>query len=205
MVNQDMEDIIKVKCPFCGVIGNVPNKPGIEKKNLPCPKCKQVNSFTNYRNAFLKASIESSNKFQVSGNNLKSFIDNTGETTEYGQLNYTLGVLKLTGSGTSYQLKEGRNTVGRKSNTSKADFQIDTDNHRRMSREHLLIEVVKEKYKGFIHYISLCKENVNPTTVNGNTLYFGVDRMILNNGAIINLPDAELRFEIPDEDATEIL
>ena len=201
-----MEEIIKVKCPFCGVIGHVPNKPGIENRNLPCPKCKQVNSFKNYRNAFLKASIESTDQnLQKAGNNRRDYIDNTGDNTEYGQVNFTLGKLRLSGSGISYQLKEGRNTIGRKSTTSKADFQIDTGNHRAMSREHLLIEVVKEKYKGFIHYISLCKENVNPTTVNGNTLYFGVDRMILNDGAIIKLPDAELRFEIPDEEATEIL
>lgn len=199
-----MNDIIQIKCPFCGAVLSVKNIPGIESKNVTCPICKQTNKFVNYKPVTRDTDEESKGNGKNVFNPKKSYGNESTDATQYGPMNFTIGKLNLLGSDISYQLKPGKNEVGRKTKNSTVDFQIDTGESRRMSRNHLVIDVVKENYKGYVHYISLSKENVNPTTVNGNPMCYGVDKVILNNGAIIKLPDAELRFIIPDEEATEL-
>lgn len=198
-----MNEIIQIKCPFCGAVLSVKNIPDIDKKNVTCPICKQTNRFVNYKSVNPNADRNTRN-VDNDVNSHRRFVNSANDATQYGPMNFTIGRLKLKGTDISYQLKPGKNEIGRMSKNSTVDFQIDTGESRRMSRNHLVIEVVKENYKGYIHYISLSKENVNPTTINGNPMCYGVDKVILNNGAIIKLPDAELRFEIPDEEATEI-
>ena len=199
-----MNEIIQIKCPFCGAVLSVKNIPDIDKKNVTCPICKQTNRFVNYKqvtpNSDGVRKAAGSNAF----NQKRNYENEANDATQYGPMNFTIGRLKLHGTDIVYQLNPGINEVGRMSKNSTVDFQIDTGDSRRMSRKHLLVEVVKENHKGFVHYVSLSKENVNPTTVDGNPMCYGVDKMILNNGAIIKLPDAELRFEIPDEEATEL-
>ena len=199
-----MNEIIQIKCPFCGAVLSVKNIPEIDKKNVTCPICKQTNRFVNYKHITPDTDgtkKSSSNKVYPSQ---RGYDNVSNDATQYGPMNFTIGKLHLLGSDLSYQLKPGKNEVGRKSKNSTVDFQIETGESRRMSRNHLVIDVVKENYKGYVHYVSLSKENVNPTTVNGNPMIYGVDKVILNNGAIIKLPDAKLRFEIPDEEATEL-
>lgn len=199
-----MNEIIQIKCPFCGAVLSVKNIPDINKKNVTCPICKQTNRFVNYKSVTRDTDEESKGNGNNAFNPKRIYGNESNDATQYGPMNFTIGKLKLDSSDLSYQLKLGKNEVGRKSKNSSVDFQIDTGESRRMSRNHLVIEVVKENYKGYVHYISLSKENVNPTTVNGNPMCYGVDKVILNNGAIIKLPDAELRFIIPDEEATEL-
>lgn len=199
-----MNEIIQIKCPFCGAMLSVKNIPEIDKKNVTCPICKQTNRFVNYKLVIPNADGGAKLPGNYAYNPKRNFDTAANDATQYGPINYTIGKLKLQGTDICYQLKPGKNTVGRKSKNSSVDFQIDTGESKRMSRNHLVIDVVRENYKGYVHHVSLSKENVNPTTVNGNTMCYGVDKVILNNGAIIKLPDAELRFEIPDEEATEL-
>ena len=72
-----------------------------------------------------------------------------------------------------------------------------------MSREHLVIEIKKIPGKGFVHCASLYKEKVNPTFIGQNKLEYG-DCVILHHRDLIRLPDVEARFEIPDNEATDI-
>lgn len=203
MVNNIMEEIIKIKCPFCGAVLNAKNQPGIETKTVKCVKCKQINKFTNFKRL----------QPVVSGAPTKRPIqpeELTTEKTLYGPMEHRteespLGIVRLLGRNITYQLKAGKNTIGRKCSSSDADFQIDTGSSRLMSRQHLQIEAVKKGAKGYVHYASLCRDNINTTAINGEPLLYKVDQIILNPGDMINLPDAELRFEIPDEEATEIL
>lgn len=116
-------------------------------------------------------------------------------------INFTLGKLLVPSTGQSYRLKPGRNVIGRKAQSSSADFQIAGDD-KRMSREHLVIEVKKERGKGFVHYISLFKERCNRTEVGRTMLEYG-DCIILHHGDKVRLPGAEVKFEIPDGDGTE--
>lgn len=188
-----MENIIQIKCSFCGAILSVRNQQGIEAKNVTCPVCKNKSPFTSYRRVAATTN-ENADRPPVAEKE---------SDTELPQINFILGRLIVTESGDTYQLKVGKNIVGRKSKNSQSDFQIDTGENRAMSRSHIVIDVKKVEYRGFIHSISLYKENVNATFIGDEPLLPG-DSVILNDGDIIKLPGTILRFEIPDEEATQI-
>ena len=89
------------------------------------------------------------------------------------------------------------------SSKSEAGIQIYTADSRAMSREHIVIDVKNVPGKGFVHTLSLYKEKVNPTFIGSEPLVYG-DRIVLTHGDVIRLPDTTLKFELPDEEATEI-
>ncbi len=113
-----------------------------------------------------------------------------------------LGRLIVVSTLTPFQLKLGKNIIGRKATGSAAHVQIPCDN-KLISREHLVIEVTNEPSKGLVHYVSLAKQQVNPTFVGKTKLEFG-DKLVLSHNDIIHLPDIELRYEILDEEETEL-
>lgn len=192
-----MDNAIRIKCPSCGAVLTVRNTPGIEKKKVTCPICKKTHPFVDFTNASDPSTLRRpANKLNIP--------DSVEESTKIETSNFSIGRLAIEGTSIKYQMKPGRNIVGRRSRNSIADFQIDTGEERSMSRQHLLVEVKKVPNRGFVHYMSLCRANVNPTTINGCPMTFGIDCVILHNGDVIKLPGATLRFEIPDEDATEI-
>lgn len=197
-----MNEIIQIKCPFDGAVLSVRHQPGLEAKNVTCPICKHKYPFTQFRRVTSDTGNDDSPTNYPDG----------FERTRYGneeptelcvQQDYTLGRVRIVGSGKSYQLRPGRNVIGRKGVKSNADFQIDTAEQRAMSREHILIEVKKVSGKGFVHYISLFKEKVNKTYIGNEQLFYG-DCIVLKNGDIIKLPDASLKFEISDNEGTDI-
>ncbi|MCH5311611.1 MAG: FHA domain-containing protein [Prevotella sp.] len=194
-----MDEIIQIKCPFDGAVLSVKNQLGIESKHVTCPICKHKYPFTQFKRVIQSLSNDDPDT-EYPDDEHTSY---RGEETELDQVNFTLGKLKLLGTGISYQLKPGRNVIGRKGTKSIANFQIDIAEKRTMSREHVVIDVKKVPLKGFVHYISLFKERVNKTYIGNNLLLYG-DCIVLNHGDIIKLPDASLQFEIPDDEATEI-
>ena len=195
-----MDEIIKIKCPFDGAVLSIVNQPGIETKNVTCPKCMHKYPFTQFKKVVPTSPNDDPKTEYPGGNERTSYSD---VKTEFGGMNLTLGKVVVVNSGISYQLKPGRNVIGRKATHSQADFQVDTGEARSMSREHVVIEVRKDPVKGFVHYLSLFKEKVNKTSVGNEPLLYG-DCIVLNHGDIIKLPDSDLRFEIPDEEGTEI-
>jgi phage FluMu protein Com len=118
-------------------------------------------------------------------------------------INYSIGCLRVVATGQTFQLQFGRNVVGRRASGSTADFQISTNGSKRMSREHIVVDVRKDPNVGFVHSVSLAKERVNDTYV-GNTLLTYGNEIELKVGKVISLPDADLIFEFPDEDMTVI-
>lgn len=204
-----MDEIIQIKCPFDGAVLSVKNQPGIETKNVTCPICKHKYPFTQFRRVTSNSGNDDPDTEYPGGDEHTNY---DGEHTSYGgddkteigkQPNYTLGKVTVIGSGVSYQLRPGRNVIGRKGQKSEANFQIDTAEKRSMSREHIVIEVKKLPAKGFVHYVSLYKEKVNKTSIGNEPLLYG-DCIVLNHGDMIKLPDATLRFEIPDGEETAI-
>lgn len=203
-----MDEIIQIKCPFDGAVLSVKNQPGIETKNVTCPICKHKYPFTQFKRVSSATGNEDPDT-EYPGYDEHTNYD--GEHTSYGekkaetgkQPNYTLGKVTVAGSRQSYQLRPGRNVIGRKGMKSGADFQIDTADKRSMSREHIVIDVKKLPLKGYVHYVSLYKERVNKTSIGNEPLLYG-DCIVLNHGDMIKLPDATLRFEIPDGEETEI-
>lgn len=200
-----MDEIIQIKCPFDGAVLSVKNQPGIENKNVTCPICKHKYPFTQFKRVqqtgpkndpYTEYPGEEEHTSYAYGNQ-------SNEDTDLGQMNFTLGQLKILDGNGAYQLQPGRNIIGRRGQKSEANFQIDTGEKRSMSREHIVIDVKKVPGKGFVHYISLFKEKVNKTYIGNEPLVYG-DCIILTHGDIIKLPDANLKFEIPDEEATDI-
>lgn len=204
-----MDEIIQIKCPFDGAILSVKNQPGIETKNVTCPICKNKYPFTKFKRVTSATNQDDPHTEYPDKEERTRYDDEDTTTVEEEKTslgkhaNYTLGKVTIVGSRVSYQLKPGRNIIGRKGQKSAADFQIDTADKRSMSREHIVIEVKKVPVKGFVHYVSLYKEKVNATSIGKNPLLFG-DCIVLNHGDLIKLPDATLRFEIPDEEETDI-
>lgn len=186
-----MEQKIKVKCPRCGANLSVKMQPGIEHKNLTCPVCKESSIFSSYR--VITPPKEQEREHTIIKENIKSF----SHTPE------VVGELRVLSSTQLIRLRKGKNIIGRKASNSSADCQIETDN-RRISREHLIIEVKNVEGKGVVHMLSLYKEQVNPTSINGESLMWG-DSLVLRSGDVITLADLRLRFEIPDDEKTEVI
>ena len=188
--------VIKIKCPCCGAILEVKTQPGIENKSVTCPVCKEKQPFKAYK-IIVEAAPEETEYPHGDGAHK--------EETEIGSgQNFTLGELKVADSTLPpFRLKVGKNVIGRKSPSSSADFQIPTSGEKRMSREHLVVEVKKVPGKGFTHCVSLYKEKVNATWINGIRLEYG-DCVVLKDGDQLRLPEATLVFEIPDEEKTEV-
>lgn len=193
-----MAELLQIKCPFCSALLSVKNQPGIESKRITCPICKHTNPFTFFKTP--------SNDYNSDHTVYPGMGDNgkiNGGQINIDPHNVTPGILIQLSSFSRYQLKHGRNVIGRKADASKADIQIPTGESRKISREHIVIEVKNIPAKGLVHYASLYKERVNKTYVGTEELFFG-DTLILKNGDIIKLPEMELRFEIPDDDATTL-
>lgn len=94
-----------------------------------------------------------------------------------------------------YELKLGRNTIGRMSSTPQATVQIDTHGDKTMSRFHAVIELVRMSDMSIRAIISN-GSNKNSTYVSG-ILLNGNDKLILNNGSEIKMGNLLLRYELP--------
>lgn len=188
------DSIIKIKCPQCGAVLSVQSAPGIENKNVTCPICSYKGRFTTYRAYVPKQSADSTN---YGGSENTEFGGGGGHTKTYS------AVLRKD-DGNAIELKFGRNVIGRAAENSQADIQLDTHGDKHMSREHLLITINKVAGKGTTGYLSLYKEKVNKTYVNGSQLYYG-DTLILKDGDKIQLPGMELIYRLIDDDSTRII
>ncbi len=191
-----MDDIIKVGCPVCGTVLSVKNQEGIESKIVTCPVCKTKSPFRSFKR-ILNEYGEEPTEYPEEGEK-----PNAGQTAINDGLNYILGRINVPSVSLSFRLKMGKNVIGRKAAASSAGCQIPCAN-KRMSREHLVIEIKKVPGKGFVHYASLFKEKVNATYVNNHLLEYG-DKIILKNHDVIKLPDVVVHFELPDGDETDI-
>ena len=167
---------IRIKCPCCGAVLNVKNLPGIETKKVRCPLCKESSPFLSFQALSKPRKIEDSTKLS-------------------SNFTISIGQLKIKDSQDApYQLGLGKNVVGREAAGSSTHIQIPAKGAKSMSREHLIIEVKEIPGKGIVHYVSLYKEQVNPTKINGQQLEYG-DSVILKHGDTIQFPDTALIFE----------
>lgn len=194
---------IKIKCPQCGAVLSVKPMAGLQTKNVTCPVCKYKGLFTTFK--IHAPNQQESNDFSDStqyagGGGHGGFSDDTDLGHKFNQ---SPGQLRVLPTGQVFRLKEGRNVIGRQAAHSSANIQLPTGSGRRMSREHIVIDVQNINGKGMTAYISLFKKEVNKTLVNGNQLVYG-DMIVLKDGNVVDLPDMQVRYEIPDEDKTEM-
>ena len=193
-----MQEVIKIRCPFCSAVMAVKNKPGLEKLNVPCPVCKRSTPFVQYK-------VMGDNPFSGKRNTEETIGPDYDERTRIPEMKVAImGVLRQTAPERRvFKLKVGRNIIGRAVAQSTADICINTGDSRRMSREHLMIEVKSVPGHGYVYYARLCKEKVNRTLINNKPLDYG-ECVVLENRAVITLPDATVCFEIPDPESTEL-
>lgn len=173
-----------IKCPKCSAIITLKTQSELKGKMIKCPACKEIQMFESY----------------------KTTTDNDYHT-EVGEFdNFIIGELHVVNARLEpFKLKIGRNVIGRKADSSKADIQLPVNMGKsRISREHIVIDVNKVIGIGYVHSVSLYKEKVNDTYINNEKL-LAEDSLILSDGDIIMLPDNMcIKFIIPDSDLTDI-
>lgn len=178
-----MDDLIKIKCPFCGKVFMVKSVPGIEKATVTCPVCERKSPFLSYHNA----------------------AGSSGEQTEIGGLGNTMmGSLKEK-TGQLWRLHEGINTIGRKLKSPPQQVDVplsDYTGERKMSRHHAKVEVVVQP-NGNCKHVLYNWENKNATKVDDKDVEFG-DRIILHNGMVLSFADIKVEFLIEDSEGTVI-
>lgn len=184
------QQTIMIKCPACGAVLAVRNQPGIESKNVPCPSCKQRIPFGSFQRVVPRKKVEGTIYPENYQNRQSPANDGRVEKEE---LNSRVGQLCLLPTKQVFQLREGRNIIGRQATQSAATLQIPVMGSMRMSREHLVITVENVPGKGYIHVASLFKPKFNETRVGGKVLAYG-DSVVLEHGCQIELPDATLVF-----------
>ena len=190
-----MDKRIKIKCPVCGAVLKVKNAPGIEGKQVSCPVCNKKLPFTAFTLVNEQPYTPSGDATQCafsSGGTEQTRVAGGGDATEINLSAAPVGVLHLEGTTCRYPLRVGRNVVGRKAESSHADFQIPCQS-RKNSREHLLIEV--SAYHGQVtRIVSLYKQEVGTTHIGTSQLCYG-DRVYLQIGDRIRLPEGVLVLE----------
>lgn len=190
-------EIMKIKCPNCSAIMTVKVHTGMENIMMKCPVCQEKAPFSSYK----KETKDKDDSTEYASDNT------TIPMTELGDdIKFIIGELTILDSHLDpFKLKPGRNIIGRKANSSKADIQIPLkDNQLHISREHLIIDVKRVDKIGYIHNISLYKDKVNDTFINDEKICY-LDSLRLTHGDIIKLPDnVNLMFIIPDKEGTTI-
>lgn len=194
-----MNEIIQIKCPFDGAVLSVKNQPGIENKQVTCPICKNKYPFSQYRKVTPKPATDSDTEYPGGEDGSTQYGPAAGGTSKPEGAG--LGQLRVEETNRIFVLKPGSFIIGRKSSTPQADFQIDTGAGRAMSRAHLVVTVTSTGPGTYKHKVRLFKEKVNATSINGTPLSPS-DTIILSDGDVIKMPDATLRFEIPDSEKT---
>lgn len=98
--------------------------------------------------------------------------------------------------GQSFELKEGRNSVGRGSSKHEADIELPTDD-RSVSRVHCLLEVIKLKsgrVKVVVSDLRSADKIAQKPTLVYDDLLASEDRLVLEDGDTIEIGDQTLRF-----------
>ena len=164
----------------------------MESKKITCPGCHGLLEVTNPKQEPVLM-IKCPNP--ECGAKLRVRFD-TGETVLAPKKSAATVPGYLTWGGQCYELKEGRNTVGRSSSKHEASIEIVTDD-KSMSRVHCLLEVIRLK-SGRVKVIisdlrTADKIAQKPTLVYDEPLSTE-DRLVLEDGDTIGIGGQTLRF-----------
>lgn len=181
-----MAEVVKIGCTKCGAVLSVQYTQGIESKNVTCPICKNKGPFSSFRRIDDKPD---------DGNT--QIPDTLTKNSDSAQ---AIGTLLIDGQ--KYPLKLGRNVIGRKASGNNADIQIPANvSTKRMSRQHVVIDVKQLGEGCYQHQISLYKPEVNSTYLNNDKINYG-DTLLLLNNFTIKFPDCDAKFTIESPEQT---
>ena len=173
-----------VKCPSCGVVLEVKNSKNEEEKIINCPQCK-----TTLRVKFPKYEIRDAETVIAGGGG-------DGKTIILGAKNSS-GKAVIVCEGRRYELREGRNVLGRKATTSTADVQLEVAD-RYMSRLNAVLCV--KKMNGQMLVTIANHKNKNPIKVGILQLMPG-DELVLGDGDDFTMGTTTMTLKIErDED-----
>ena len=183
-----MSNIVKVVCPQCKRLLSFMDAPDIGNKLIVCPKC----------------------NFRATVDVYRSGTDGIGEPKEteittlpeyISKDAMIVGCLRVKETGKIYPLKQGRNVIGRISQTGTADIRLSDDIY--MSRNHIEINIVQTAL-GLEHRLVEINSK-NEVLLNDESLPRG-NILILQFGDKIILGKTEVIFEKPeDEESTKII
>lgn len=202
----------KIRCRSCGALLTINVKEENINKSLRCPVCKNIAPLLQYEvqpeesvqqariqqpavNEAVNNNIPSNNNESTRLNTPQEPVERRYEPEPEPEQEARTGMLIIKSSNKTFTLKEGHNIIGRNGEGTEADFKIDTPNEKRISREHIIIDVVRDG-RIYNHSVKLYKKEVNITYVNGSRLEYG-DSVILKDGDKIELPGVTLQFIIP--------
>lgn len=168
------------------------DQPGLDNKNVTCPICSKKSRIGDCERITEKKE-QDNDATQYKSEPKRSSEDtilNTDPATPVGRLVNTQ-------TGSTSQLKIGKNTIGRRvanplpTVTNPIE---EMQSNKTMSREHAIIEVTRLQNGSFRHFLYNWK-NKNATCVDGTPLN-GDDRVVLCHGQTIKMGQVLLRFEI---------
>lgn len=203
-----MSEKIIIKCPKgCGYETTVDFKEDLLKKPLRCPNCKRSSPFTEWMSVEpvvpeepIDPEVPVVPEEPVGSD---GSVAPLSPVIPVAPSSETLGRVEMLSTGAFCFLRPGKNIIGREASSSAADIQIpDVTGKRRMSREHLVIEVNTEN--GYTQYYAyLYKPQVATTFVNDVELQYE-KKTLLKDGDVIRFYYEALRIHIPaqDEDHT---
>ncbi len=189
-------EFVRVKCPNCGAVLTIKNMIGLENKSIPCPVCKKTSRYVDYKKPNQQTSQYDTDITTITGDGTQ-----LGNNSHNNLIHKSIGKLKKPGTNGLYSLSPGKNTIGRKAQSSNATIQIDTDDHY-MSRIHSVIEVCKKQNGDYIHCLSNA-QNKNATYVNSLKIEKD-DRVVLHGGDTLKMANTVLQFVFDSEDETII-
>lgn len=172
----------KVVCPHCKAVLSVRNSKNETYKEIVCPNCK-----SSLRVRFTENQPQADDGKTVIGGRQNNYSDPDKTCITHRSANNYI----LSCEGRTYQLRDGMNTIGRRSSMSQANIQIYTDSMR-MSRNHARIEQIRLPDGGVKLRLSNW-QNQNPTFVNGVELKAG-DVINVQDGYEIKMGDAIIRI-----------
>lgn len=188
-------ELLKIKCPNCGAVLTIKNMTGLENKSVPCPVCKKVSRYVDYK----IPSQRQESQYDMDDATTAGDATQLGNSLHDKLKSKSIGKLRKPGTNEEYTLSLGKNTIGRKAQSSNSTIQINTDD-RYMSRAHSVIEVHKKQDGDYIHYFSNA-QNKNATYVNCLKIENG-DRIVLHGGDTLKMANTVLQFVFDSEDET---
>ena len=164
----------------------------MESKKIVCPGCHGTLEVTNPRQEPVLM-IKCSNP--ACGAKLRVRFD-TGETIIAPKKTAANVPGYLSWGGQCYELKEGRNSVGRSSSKHEAQIELQTDD-RSVSRQHCLLEAVRlssGRVKVIISDLRTADKIAQKPTLVYDEPLAAEDRLVLMDGDTIEMGDQTLRF-----------
>ena len=178
---------ILITCPECHQQLSFNEVPGYQDMIVECPKCHFKANVSVYQSG-------SRARGGQGAEDMPTRLVHPPATVN------VIGQIRVKSTNEIQFLKPGKNIIGRRAKTGTADIKISTDMY--MSRQHVLIEVVKRE-SGFEHrLVEINSKNI--VKLNGKPINRG-DILILKFGDIMTLGTTDIILEGADNDATRLI